>query len=90
MVDQVANTDITVLIRGESGTGKELVAREICCAFIKKGQAVREGQLCRYSIWSSGKRAIWLSKRAPLLERLSKKPGKFEFANHGTIFLGRD
>src|SRR5438445_9855787 len=30
IVSQVANTDITVLIRGESGTGKELIAREIC------------------------------------------------------------
>ena len=30
IVSQVANTDITVLLRGESGTGKELVAREIC------------------------------------------------------------
>jgi len=30
IIDQVANTDITVLVRGESGTGKELVAREIC------------------------------------------------------------
>ena len=30
MIDHVADTDITVLIRGESGTGKELVARTLC------------------------------------------------------------
>src|SRR2546421_9537887 len=29
MIDKVADTDATVLVRGESGTGKELVAREL-------------------------------------------------------------
>src|SRR5918997_3655669 len=29
MIDKVADTDATILVRGESGTGKELVAREI-------------------------------------------------------------
>jgi len=29
IVEQVADTDITILIRGESGTGKEIVARSI-------------------------------------------------------------
>ena len=29
MIDKVAETDATVLVRGESGTGKELVAREV-------------------------------------------------------------
>jgi len=29
IIDQIAPTDITVLIKGESGTGKELVARAI-------------------------------------------------------------
>ena len=29
MIDQVANTDVTIFIRGESGVGKEVVARSI-------------------------------------------------------------
>jgi DNA-binding NtrC family response regulator len=29
LIDQVANTDVTVLIEGESGVGKEIVARAL-------------------------------------------------------------
>src|SRR4030067_1488166 len=38
IVDQVANTDITVLITGESGTGKELVAKALHKASDRAGE----------------------------------------------------
>ncbi|MEW5977951.1 MAG: sigma 54-interacting transcriptional regulator [Acidobacteriota bacterium] len=86
IINQVAGADITVLIRGESGTGKELVAREIFqrsfrrdkpfvkvnCAAIPAG--LLESELFGY-------------EKGSFTGAISRKPGKFEFANHGTIFL---
>jgi len=86
MVDQVANTDITVLIRGESGTGKELVAREICSRssrrnkpFVKVNCAAIPSGLLESELFGF--------EKGSFTGAISKKPGKFEFANHGTIFL---
>ena len=38
IIEQVADTDITVLVRGDSGTGKELVARTIYQLSGRRGQ----------------------------------------------------
>ena len=60
MIDHVADTDITVLIRGESGTGKELVARTICARSRRARRAVREGELRRAAARAARERAVRL------------------------------
>jgi two-component system, NtrC family, response regulator AtoC len=86
IMDQVAATDITVLIRGESGTGKELVAREICARskrhdrpFVKVNCAAIPSGLLESELFGY--------ERGSFTGAVTRKPGKFEFANHGTIFL---
>jgi two-component system, NtrC family, response regulator AtoC len=86
IMDQVAATDITVLIRGESGTGKELVAREICARsrrrdrpFVKVNCAAIPSGLLESELFGY--------EKGSFTGAVTRKPGKFEFANHGTIFL---
>ena len=86
IIDQVSNTDITVLIRGESGTGKELVAREICARstrrnkpFVKVNCAAIPSGLLESELFGY--------EKGSFTGAVTRKPGKFEFANHGTIFL---
>ena len=86
IIDQVAATDITVLIRGESGTGKELVAREICAKskrkdkpFVKVNCAAIPSGLLESELFGY--------EKGSFTGAVTRKPGKFEFADHGTIFL---
>ena len=86
IVDQIAPTDITVLIKGESGTGKELVARAIYLHSLRKDQpfvkincAAIPGDLMESELFGY--------ERGAFTGAHAKKPGKFEVANGGTIFL---
>ena len=86
IIEQVADTDITVLIRGESGTGKELVARTIFQlsgrrdqAFVKVNCAALPSELLESELFGFEKGAFTGAQK--------RKLGKFEFANLGTIFL---
>ena len=86
LIGQVASSPITVLIRGESGTGKELVARAIYhhsrrahgpflainCAAIP--ETLLESELFGYEKGAFTGAAV-------------RKPGKFEQAHGGTVFL---
>jgi two-component system response regulator AtoC len=86
IINQVADTDITVLVRGESGTGKELVARELCSRssrrekpFVKVNCAAIPSELLESELFGF--------EKGSFTGAIGRKPGKFEFANHGTIFL---
>jgi two-component system response regulator AtoC len=86
IIEQVADTDITVLVRGESGTGKELVARTLFQLsgrsnqpFVKVNCAALPSELLESELFGFEKGAFTGAQR--------RKLGKFEYANHGTIFL---
>jgi transcriptional regulator with GAF, ATPase, and Fis domain len=86
MMDQVADTDVTVLIQGESGVGKEVVARSIHLnslrrdrPFVKVNCAALPSELLESELFGYEKGAFTGAYR--------QKPGKFELANGGTIFL---
>jgi PAS domain S-box-containing protein len=83
---QVAPTDTTVLITGETGTGKELVARAIHGASSRKDRPlikVNCGALSPSLIESE----LFGHERGAFTGAAARKPGRFELANGGTIFL---
>ncbi len=86
IIEQVANTDATVFIRGESGVGKEVVARFIHFnsfrrdkPFIKINCAALPQELLESELFGYDKGAF--------TGAFHQKPGKFELADGGTIFL---
>ncbi len=86
VIDHVADTDVTVLVRGESGTGKELVARLLFersgraqKPFVKVNCAALPPELLESELFGYEKGAFTGAQR--------RKLGKFEIANGGTIFL---
>jgi two-component system response regulator AtoC len=86
LIERVSDTDVTMLIRGESGTGKELVARALHerslrkdKPFVKVNCAALPTELLESELFGFEKGAF--------TGAIQHKPGKFEFANHGTMFL---
>lgn len=86
LIEKVAPTESTVLILGESGTGKELVARAIHQKsrrkdgpFIPVNCGAIPEELLESELFGYEKGAFTGATRS--------KPGRFELANGGTIFL---
>ncbi len=86
VIQRLAPSNLTVLITGESGTGKDIAARllhrlsprygkpfiKVNCPAIP--ETILESELFGY-------------ERGAFTGARTSKPGRFELANHGTIFL---
>lgn len=86
LIRKVAPTDSTVLIRGESGTGKELIARALHFNSPRKQKpfvTVDCGVLAQELLESE----LFGHVKGSFTGAIVTKPGLFEVANGGSIFL---
>jgi len=86
LIERVAATGSTVLITGESGSGKEVVAREIHGASERAGEpfvAVNIGGLHAELAESE----LFGHEKGAFTGADARKPGLFELAGEGTVFL---
>jgi DNA-binding NtrC family response regulator len=86
MIARVAPTSSTVLIRGESGTGKELVARAVHDQSKRKGKAFIK-VICAALPETLIESELFGYEKGAFTGAVTTKPGRFELAEGGTIFL---
>ncbi|KTD02535.1 sigma-54 dependent transcriptional regulator [Fluoribacter gormanii] len=86
LIEQVSDTEASVLILGESGTGKEVVARNIHSLssratkpFIPINCGAIPGELLESELFGHEKGAF--------TGAITSRQGRFELANGGTLFL---
>lgn len=86
MIERVADSDVSVLLRGESGVGKEMVARELhrrslrrTKPFVKVNCAALPAELLESELFGH--------ERGAFTGAGTQRLGKFEFAQQGTIVL---
>ncbi len=87
MIEAIADTSSTVLIRGESGTGKRMIAQAIhqsderrcCCPFIEISCGALPETLLESELFGH--------VRGAFTGAIKDRAGRFELANGGTILL---
>ncbi|RMF68013.1 MAG: sigma-54-dependent Fis family transcriptional regulator, partial [Calditrichaeota bacterium] len=85
-IEKVARGDSSVIIYGESGTGKELVARAIHKASPRRERPfvrVHCGALAEGVLESE----LFGHEKGAFTGAIKRKKGRFELADHGSIFL---
>ncbi|MCW8943507.1 MAG: sigma-54 dependent transcriptional regulator [Sedimenticola sp.] len=86
MIEQVADTDATVLVLGESGTGKEVVARKLHYNSSRRGKPfvpVNCGAIPADLLESE----LFGHEKGAFTGAISSRQGRFEMADGGTLFL---
>ena len=85
-VEQVADTNATVLILGETGTGKELFARAIHNISSRRDRVLVKIN-CATLPSNLIESELFGHKKGSFTGAIADKMGRFELANGGTIFL---
>jgi two-component system response regulator AtoC len=85
VVEKILSTDLPILITGESGTGKEMVARYIHVHSNRKGPFIRVN--CAAIPSELLESELFGYERGAFTGAYKRKPGKFEAADTGFLFL---
>ncbi len=85
-IEQVAATDATVLLLGETGTGKELFASQIHALGARHSRAMVRVN-CAAIPTALIESELFGREKGAYTGALARQVGRFELANHSTIFL---
>jgi formate hydrogenlyase transcriptional activator len=85
-IERVAPTDATVLLLGETGTGKELFATRLHELSARKSRAMVRVN-CAAIPSTLMESELFGCERGAFTDAVARRIGRFELANHSTIFL---